>query len=392
MIQKSAQALLNSYFTMKKLIFLGLILTLGCETQETQNIKDWSNDYTLKMKDRWVISIDLETKRNGNLYSYNEYARCLFLFNQINQSIYSFPLSDSTFSQRIEFDKDGPNGLTTVTHFLFHNKDSIFFFNDLSNTLRIANEKGIVYFKKQILETNEPSFIPKVAKMQIDGHELVMPVFGHQGTRPDLQSKSLLIYNLHTGQKDFLMDLPTDSQGYFGDKTVSKNLALIDDMYTMSLSMSSVIQTLSKVSSHKPVQEQKYSSERIHYPTEFKEDLNDRQAAFHYQMTNSWNESLFFDKNSRTLLRSVVIGRNLDKNHVANSINNSLSLNSDRVFVLTELFNESMKKIGEVDHVVFYDGIFSNESYIYMVDYEFDLFNEDIIVFSKYQIEPNVEK
>lgn len=375
---------------MKRFIFLLLIVSFGCAEKETQNSKEWTNTNTLKATDRWVISIDEETKRYGNLKSFSEDLSTLILFNEVNYSLYYYPTGDTTYTKKIKFMKEGPNGLTKVNHFLFHNEDSIFFFNDDSNILKIANEEGEVFFKERILNNDEPSFVPRVAKMQVLNGHLIMPVYGHRGTRPEWRNKSLLTYNLRDGTKSFLIDVPSEITGYYGGKMLSKSVALMNDDYVVSLSMTPAIQALKTSALDDRPRQIQFGSNKIHYPTPYEDDVNDRRATSYYHLTNSWNESLYFDKHSNTLLRAVSIGKKLDSENgsPANS-GSSLSLNGDRVYVLTELFDGQFNKIGEVDNVVFYDGIFSTPDAIYMIDYEYEMSNEDIIAFTKYVVEPN---
>lgn len=365
--------------------FFILIWSCGSYDSDDLTLSEWKDNSTLTEAGRWTISIDQETNRYGtftNFISYSEDLKSLILFNTVNNILYHYPVKDTSYSKKVKLDKKGPNGTSEVSHFLFHNSDSLFFFNDQSNVLRIMNDRGDILYKKQIIERSDPAFSSGRMKMQFTDGNLIVSVFGHNGTCPDLSNKSLFIYNLKNETKKFIIDVPLRNRGYYAGRSRDKGLAIINDSYVVSPVVSPALQALKKGASDNETIEIQFGSDKLHYPITFDGATNDRQARSDYNLSHSWAESLYFDKHSRTLLRAWTVGRRLDDNIASNS--NLLSLNGDRVFVITELFDEQLTKIGEVENVVFYDGIFSNEQAIYIMDYLFDSSNEDIISFTMY--------
>jgi hypothetical protein len=347
------------------------------------------NKYTLVKSGNLVLNIDSTTKRFGNLISYSELEQSLSLYNDFNHSIYFYRIPDGDLIKKVSLEKEGVNGVFRVTGLYFYNQDSIFTYNQYTQKITILNDSGKKLDEFTLLDVGDPG-MPFSPSLYYENGNIYFTVVGYKATVKEKKYKSLLIYNIRTKNRKFLIDTPSEYMGNWSDRSVVKDGVLIyGNSYVNSWGMGNKLIAL-KIEDE-TINISNPTSNYIQYPKEYEGNIQSMEERLYYQRTNSWNIDLYFAKHQKVILRAVNIGTNLPKGEDIGS-GSFASQNGDDIFDLTELFNIDLVKIGEVYHLSFYGEIFSAESGIYIADYQYDEGNEDVISFGRYNLQKYEEK
>lgn len=365
------------------LLVLTLISIFSCSKQEKISYLSWKDQYTLKKVGDLIFDIDQQTGRYFNPISYSQSMGSLCLFNNNNHTLYFYNIENGELQRKIQYEKQGPNSVPTVHELVAYSEDSIISLNRDFYSITIFNIKGEVIFKKRILDDSDPG-LPLRHQFNYHNGKIYTPVKGYAKTSKNLKQKAALIYDLNTSKKVFVIDSPSEFEMGWADRDPMRDAVFLKNRneFVITWSMSKAFESINLTSGQS--KNISYDSKRLKKTKKYDGSLNDRLSKDHYLLSNSWIESLHMDKSKGFLLRSATVGKLIPKGESLNK--QYKSLNKDSIFVLTEIFDETLQKVGEVPNVSFYNDVFSTENFIYVSNYMHDIGNEDIIAFSKYQL------
>lgn len=365
-----------------KLFILFFILLQSCKESKTLETP-WLNQVTLESTGEWILEIDNTTPRYSNLFSYNDNDQLLYLYNSLGHTLYIYGLNQRQPTSVLKLEREGPNGVMKPDAIKVINQDSILLLNNSNKLLTIIDSRGNPYYKKKILGEDENG-LPLRSSILYKNGKIYLPISDYMYTRKTLRPKSLMVFDLKTSKKDFLLDTPKEFRDikHWADRYYIRDGALIgDSTYVATWSMSKNLKFLNLNS---------LESKRLNYTSKYIKSAIKADAIFRdleekskYQLKNTWNEAIFYAEHQNLVLRSHSIGKYIPD---GGSMYDKLkTVNKDENYVVTELFDNTLRKIGEVTGITFIEGIFSSKDGLYIEDYLFDGENENIIVFKKYE-------
>lgn len=130
--------------------FILLILSLGLyhctNTDQVQN-------YSFAKVGKSSFPIDTLTKSmQFNVQSFQD---TLIVLNSDYNALLFYSISQEKFLYKINFKKEGENGISAITGFLYHNADSIFLLSAYQYKLYLFNKKGILIDKYNLLKNEK---------------------------------------------------------------------------------------------------------------------------------------------------------------------------------------------------------------------------------------------
>lgn len=369
-----------------KLLVVLALTNYSCGTGERYQPLDWKNSNTLKVVGIVKFPLDSQTKRYGNILSYSKKEDNLYLYNNYSHAIYKYSLERPNEYSIIKLDKSGPDGVRQINALYAISEDSLISINSATSKLTIINNSGKKIYEAEILSPDENGF-PLMFRITSKDGKVYVPLSTYSKTKPSLKQKNLLIFDLRTRKKDFQIDTPVNYREIkdWADRFHMKSGTLINSsFYAFSWSPGKlfVLHNLEKNES----KEIHFSSSLISDAQKADKIPTNSYESRYFQRTNSWNQSIYFAENQNILLRPFIIGKKIPEN-AKDLYGDFKSLNNDEIFEITEIYNSSMQKIGELKGVSFLNGIFDNINGIYMEDYSVDQENEDIMAFKVYQLD-----
>ena len=372
---------------MKSIIYslVGLItfFVLSCSNDDHV---DYEDKYTLEQSDRLVFEIDSVTKRNSRLVGYVEKLNSIYVFSDLNYTVYLFDIDTKQNWKKIRLAKDGPNGLGTVSKMIFVDIDSIYTFSRNSNRLFFIQDEGKTVRKQNILYFDQPDPTVQAVSPSVDfnsnNRTIYFPIRPNNRTSEE-RDKTLLAYDLNDNSRTFLKDWPESFERWgvlgmlsYGDVNEKNN------SYVFSHSFEHDIQVMDLETTE--IKSYYAGSKRVEIPGFISNgvDVADR---IRYQKSGSWYGDILYDNFSSLYFRSAMIGQKIPGNEDPMA-KKYPSLNGDDIYSSTVILNRNFEKVGEVSDLHIGIHAFSNEEGVFIRDYQFEPENEDILVFSKYLI------
>tara|TARA_A100000171_G_scaffold51766_1_gene67187 strand:+ start:1679 stop:2761 length:1083 start_codon:yes stop_codon:yes gene_type:complete len=347
---------------------------------------EYDDSYTLDFDDRIIFNIDSTTSRNSSQVGYSGDLNSIYLFNEVNYTLYFFDVDSRKNWNKIKLFKDGPLGINDVSKIYVVNIDSILTFSTKSNILYLITEQGKKVTKHKVFSFENPDPTVQLRSSSVDYNkdtkEIFLPIRPNNRTDAE-RIKSVFSYSLESQKKQFFQEWPEDF-GEWGVKGILSygTLNRTESKYIVSNTSDHQIHVtdleLGSASSFYA------GSDLIKAPNKYK-GKGGVASRILYQRTNSWYGNIYYDHNRKVYYRDAMIGSKIPKGNDPLA-NQYPSLNGDDVFFTTIILDDSFKKIGEVKGLLLSDYVFSNDAGVYVRDYKFDRQNEDILVFSRYQL------
>ena len=367
-------------------LLIFILIASACERKETIVSQEWSNDTALKVVDVIKFPLDSLTKRYGNKMSFSQRESKLYLYNNYTHSFYQYSLSAPEEYRIISLNKEGPNRIGKVDAFFAISEDSIITINSGSSKIAIVNASSEKIYEAQILGSNENG-LPLMFTIDYRNGQVYVPLSSYAKTKNSLKRKNVLIYNLKTREKNFIIDTPDQYADIkdWADRFHVKNGTLVgDDHYAFSWSPGKlyVAYNLRENSSRQV----NFTSELIADAKKADKILTDRLENRYFQRTNTWNQSIYYSDYGGLILRPFSIGKNIPEG-TQDLYGDFKSLNNDDIFEITEIYNKRFEKVGELLGVSFLNNLFDTADGIYIEDYSVDPEDENVMAFKLYQVD-----
>lgn len=348
----------------------------------------FENKTTLVLKDRIIIPIDNETRRDTKKIGFNEELNSIYLFNEENYQLYFFSLDSLTVWKKVQMHKEGPDGLGEVTKIKVHNLDSIFVVNRINYNFYLVGNQGRIVNKIKILSKDDEDPLIQLLSPSLDfitdENELLIPVVPIERTSKD-KSASLLSVNIKTSKKKYIGDWPEDFRRWgrkgttsYGAYNETKNEYVFSHSFSDQIKVWNI--TRNEFKSFYA------GSSRVEEPSYYRGN-GSLESTIAHQISNSWFGNIYYDKHNNVYLRGASVGWKVSDQRNPTKI--SETVNNDKIASVVIILDENFQKIGEVPQVHIKDVIFSTRNGIYLINTSYDQKNEDILVFDRYQLEVN---
>lgn len=140
--------------TIIKHIILGTLLgglVCSCSYKKNDRVHR-TEDYSLIVKADKCFNLDSETVQTTEylqLFKSGEEIISSFV-NEYDNSIVLYDYATGENMRKIKFEREGANGINSVTSYLIINEDSIYLYDRTTHLLSLANDRSIVKDKKRI--------------------------------------------------------------------------------------------------------------------------------------------------------------------------------------------------------------------------------------------------
>ncbi|CCZ38869.1 DUF4221 family protein [Bacteroides sp.] len=140
--------------TIIKHIILGTLLgglVCSCSYKKNDRVHR-TEDYSLIVKADKCFNLDSETVQTTEyLQLFKSGGKIIFSFvNEYDNSIVLYDYATGKNMRKIKFEREGANGINSVTSYLIINEDSIYLYDRTTHLLILANDRSIVKDKKRI--------------------------------------------------------------------------------------------------------------------------------------------------------------------------------------------------------------------------------------------------
>ncbi len=140
--------------TIIKHIILGTLLgglVCSCSYKKNDRVHR-TEDYSLIVKADKCFNLDSETVQTTEyLQLFKSGEEIIFSFvNEYDNSIVLYDYATGENMRKIKFEREGANGINSVTSYLIINEDSIYLYDRTTHLLILANDRSIVKDKKRI--------------------------------------------------------------------------------------------------------------------------------------------------------------------------------------------------------------------------------------------------
>ena len=140
--------------TIIKHIILGTLLgglVCSCSYKKNDRVHR-TEDYSLIVKADKCFNLDSETVQTTEyLQLFKSGEEIIFSFvNEYDNSIVLYDYATGENMRKIKFEREGANGINSVTSYLIINEDSICLYDRTTHLLSLANDRSIVKDKKRI--------------------------------------------------------------------------------------------------------------------------------------------------------------------------------------------------------------------------------------------------
>ena len=140
--------------TIIKHIILGTLLgglVCSCSYKKNDRVHR-TEDYFLIVKADKCFNLDSETVQTTEyLQLFKSGEEIIFSFvNEYDNSIVLYDYATGENMRKIKFEREGANGINSVTSYLIINEDSIYLYDRTTHLLSLANDRSIVKDKKRI--------------------------------------------------------------------------------------------------------------------------------------------------------------------------------------------------------------------------------------------------
>ncbi len=140
--------------TIIKHIILGTLLgglVCSCSYKKNDRVHR-TEDYSLIVKADKCFNLDSETFQTTEyLQLFKSGEEIIFSFvNEYDNSIVLYDYATGENMRKIKFEREGANGINSVTSYLIINEDSIYLYDRTTHLLSLANDRSIVKDKKRI--------------------------------------------------------------------------------------------------------------------------------------------------------------------------------------------------------------------------------------------------
>ena len=140
--------------TIIKHIILGTLLgglVCSCSYKKNDRVHR-TEDYSLIVKADKCFNLDSETVQTTEyLQLFKSGEEIIFSFvNEYDNSIVLYDYATGENMRKIKFEREGANGINSVTSYLIINEDSIYLYDRTTHLLSLANDRSIVKDKQRI--------------------------------------------------------------------------------------------------------------------------------------------------------------------------------------------------------------------------------------------------
>lgn len=377
-ILTSDMRLASPYFC---LIIISLTFQ-GCSKDKSHPFID---QVTLEFKENIIFPLDSMTKRNSKNIGFSSKINALYLYNEINHSIYFFDLETKLESKRIKLEKEGPNGIGDVSKLIVLNYDSIFTFNRYNNHLYLLNRSGDIIEKTSLFSINEPdpsiqTFSPSISYSNVN-KSLYLPI--RPNSRTDNKRQTVVLeYNVLNGEKKFIKQWPKEYNSYSNIGTTS--FATLDEKNSKMLISFAFDDNIHEIDLKTGKEDIHYfGSDRLNEISVFK-GKQEMQIIMEYMSASSKYRNVFFDKHANYYLRTGLVGKKIPEGEFKRG-EKYKTINNDDIYNLIVILDSNFQKVGEVHKAILLDEVFSTSNGLYMKAPLVNRNNEDILVFKRYE-------
>lgn len=377
-----------------------IIFIVACNSSKNEAL-EFQEFELKKLEEYQLFKLDDETGFVNQIWDFNYHKNYYSFFNVLNRKIYIYEMGDTSIVKSIDIPIDGPNGITHFKQLYLHSLDSIFVLSAVPGKAQVhlINDEGEKINSFQLTDSRNGD--PVLSVYQINDltfHDpnLFLITLPSVNTIPE-SKKSLLVYNIETNKRELLIDMP---KSYFtGDLSFSQNTGatygalnpknnefLIGYGYDSEL----VLINLEDGSLRKA----DGSSKLVNLPKPTFDPKNTGALeGRHYIYGNSWFHQIQFDPKYNLYLRSATIGMVYDPKGTEPTFQNGTSVNGDKTFFHTFLFDENLKPVGRVSDLEFFGTVLFTMDGTYKQVGSFKgeetIDPEDYIIFQKFQYLPD---
>lgn len=198
----------------------------SCNTNSVKN--EYYNKYKNKCKIELIgkkeISLDENTSSFTMFMQYIDNIDKLSLYNKYNNSIYLFDYNTGKLYKKIQFEKEGNNGVGKLQGYDYINEDSIFVYNRHTKIVSLMNEASQLKWKRRlnIDSLQSYTFMPSFPYLQTNSpmiyinKKLILGGFGTAETTAETSTNSPVttIYNFEGDSISFANNYPEQYQKY----------------------------------------------------------------------------------------------------------------------------------------------------------------------------------
>lgn len=198
----------------------------SCSTGSVKN--EYYNKYKNKCQIEFIekkeIPIDENTSSSTMFMQYIDKTNQLSIYNEYDNSIYFFDYQNCKFDKKIQFEKEGKNGVGNIQGYDYINEDSIFVYNYDMDAIFLTNEEAEVKWKKllKIEVLSSYTFLPSFPFVQTNNPMIYIDkkiVFGGLATAETTAETSTnrpvtTIYDFEKDSITFANNFPEQYQKY----------------------------------------------------------------------------------------------------------------------------------------------------------------------------------
>ena len=275
-------------------LFAIVILISSCSKTNNEVFND---KVTLVFKEHLLFELDSETKRNSKIVGYSKKLNSIYLFNEFNYSIYFFDLETKSLTNKLELEKDGPNGVGEISKLTVLSKDSIFAYSRHTNYLYQINSGGHIVDKSQVFSLDEPdpsiqTYSPSVFFLG-KTKDIFLPIRPNSRTERKRQAV-MLKYNVSNGKKEYIKIWPEEYRDYSNIGTTSyATLNQRNSKLLISFSFDPNIHVIDLINGNDVVQY--FGSGKVPEMKEFK-GRGDMENVIKYMTSTSYYRNVFYDE------------------------------------------------------------------------------------------------
>ena len=171
--------------------------------------------FEVQFSDDYVFfELDSVTSFDFQKWRFNNATKNFYFFNSISRSIYIYHIGKEHPIAIVPIDREGPNGIPKIDQIYLHNLDSIFVFSEVyDHVASLINSKGVI-INRFILSSSAGSEPLSTLGLQFgkddlfyNNDKLYLTVGPRvENYKPKNIYKSLLIFDIHTHSKEYVLD------------------------------------------------------------------------------------------------------------------------------------------------------------------------------------------
>lgn len=330
------------------------------------------------------FSLDSVTIRSKVRMGYLPKLNLLYLHNENPKKIDFYDFNNQIYVKTIELSEIDLNRARDRTMIHVVSPDSIFVFDQTTNSLILYTDEGNkVNYNIKILDNDKENYgiMPWSYFYQTYLENFLFGVTIREKSTNSTKASPILSFSESTRQKTFYGNWP---QSYSKDNQMAfagPSFLEVDSNIVISMSYSDELQI---ISSNGDSIKNIYAGSNLMRSYHGKRDKSGSiEESIRHQLTNSVFKNLLYDKSSGYLIREGSIGLSIPDDVNPMSGQKFPSQNDDEIYFVLIVIDPDKGKIGEIHGPSLGNDAFSTNDGIFIQDKLSDPKNEDILIIKK---------